>query len=156
MTVHPTSSGIHSAVLNLDDATIPGIEGQTLNTVVAADQFTAGNGYSVAKSGSVGRNQSVSHFFNVPAGTPAFKVDLQGGGAAAGAGQIRFLRFHPYGVGIDSNSSLSSYNPPVPGCTSNCSVASATSRTTANPQAGVWEVTVEVRRTSDADPCPTR
>ena len=28
------------------------------------------------------------------------------------------------------------------------------SRTTTNPQAGVWEVTVEARRTSDADPAP--
>lgn len=154
--VHPIAAGVHSAILNLDDPAIPGIEGQTMNTVVAADQFTEANGYTVEKTGSsVGRNQSVSHFFNVPAGTPAFKVDLTGGGAAAGAGQIRFLRFHPYGVGIDSNSTPNWYNPPAcSGTGSNCTVAGATSRTVSNPQAGVWEVTVEVRRTSDAISVP--
>jgi subtilisin family serine protease len=152
--VHPASAGVHSAILNLDDPTSAGVEAQTLNTVVAADQFTAANSYTVTKSGSVGRNQSVSHFVNVPAGAPAFKVDLQGGGSAAGAGQIRFLRFHPYGVGLENNSTPNNYNPPVPGCASNCTVASATSRTTSNPQAGVWEVAVEVRRTSDAATVP--
>src|SRR6185503_7453547 len=70
------------------------------------------------------------------------------------AGQIRFLRFHPYGVGLENSSTPNSYNPPVPGCAENCSVAAATSRTTTNPQAGVWEVAVEVRRTSDAVAVP--
>ena len=58
----------------------------------------------------------------------------------------RFLRFHPYGVGIDSNSSLSCYSPSAGSC-----VGSPLSRTTSNPQAGVWEVTVEARRTSDVE-----
>ena len=154
VTVHPTTSGIHSAVMRLDDAANPGVEAETMNTVVAADQFTAANGYSVTKPGTAYRNQSVSYFVNVPAGTPAFKVDLQGGGATAGAGQIRFLRFHPYGVGHREQLEPTNYNPPVPGCNQNCSVAAATSRTTTNPQAGVWEVAVEVRRTSDAVAAP--
>ena len=47
--VHPTTSGIHSAVMRLDDAANPGVEAETMNTVVAADQFTAANGYSVSK-----------------------------------------------------------------------------------------------------------
>jgi len=147
VTVSPATSGIHSAILNLNDASTPGVEYQTMNTVVLADQFTASNNYSVTKTGTIGRNQSTSYFFNVPAGTPAFKVDMDGGGEA-GKGQIRFLRFHPYGVGIDSNSSLSCYNPKV---SPNGSCSSPTSRTTGNPQAGVWEVTVEARRTSDVE-----
>ncbi|HEX6919702.1 MAG TPA: S8 family serine peptidase [Actinomycetes bacterium] len=153
VTVHPTSSGIHSAVLNLDDATNPGIEAQTMNTVVAADRFTAGANYTVSKSGTIARNQSKSFFFYVPAGTPAFKVDLAAGGDP-GKGQVRFLRFHPYGVGLESNSTPNYYNPPVPGCSAGCSVAAATSRTTSNPTAGVWEVTVEARRTSDVLEAP--
>ncbi len=148
VTVHPTTSGVHSAILSLNDPSNPGVEAQTLNTVVAADQFTTGNNYTVSKMGSIGRNQSTSFFVAVPVNTPALKVDLTGGGAA-GLGQVRFLRFHPYGVGLESNSTPDNYNPPVPGCGSNCSVATATSRTTANPQAGVWEITVEARRTSD-------
>jgi hypothetical protein len=86
----------------------------------------------------------------VPAGTPAFKVDMTGGGAAAGAGAIRFLRWHPYGVGIDSNAVSNCYNPSIGGC----STGSALSRTVSNPQAGVWEVTVDARRNSDAVAAP--
>ena len=140
--------GAHSAILNLDDPVTPGIDKQTLNTVVAADAFTAANGFSITKTGTIGRNQTTSHFFAVPAGTPAFKVDMAAGGKA-GAGQVRFLRFHPYGVGVESNSTINCYNPPVGSIPCN-----AASRTVANPQAGVWEVTVEARRTSDAETAP--
>jgi subtilisin family serine protease len=147
--VNPASAGAHSAILNLDDPSTAGIDGQTLNTVVAAEQFSAANDYSIAHSGTIGRNQVTSYFFTVPANTPALKVDLAGGGDTPGAGQIRFLRFHPYGTGVDSNSSLSCYNPSAGSC-----VGSPTSRTTSNPQAGVWEVTVEARRTSDAENAP--
>jgi subtilisin family serine protease len=147
--VNPTTSGVHSAILNLDDPTNPGVEAQTMNTVVAADQFTAGNNFTVTKTGTIDRNQSKSFFFAVPANTPAFKVDMQAGGAP-GLGQVRFLRFHPYGVGIDSNSSLANYNPPVSGGSN----ASALSRTVANPFPGVWEIAVEARRTSDVLTAP--
>jgi subtilisin family serine protease len=150
VTVHPTSAGTHSAILNLDDPSTAGIDKQTLNTVIAAEQFNAANNYSVAQSGTIGRNQVTSYFFNVPANTPAFKVDLVGGGTTPGAGQIRFLRFHPYGTGLDDNSSPSCYNPSA----GSCALGSPTSRTVSNPQAGVWEVVVEARRTSDAENAP--
>jgi subtilisin family serine protease len=149
VTVHPTSVGTHSAILNLDDPATAGIDKQTLNTVVAAEQFSAANNYSITHSGTIGRNQAISYFFNVPAGVPALKVDLTGGGNTPGAGQVRFLRFHPYGVGLEDNSSLSCYNPSSGSCS-----GSPTSRTTSNPQAGVWEVTVEARRTSDVENAP--
>jgi hypothetical protein len=144
VTVSPATSGAHSALLNLDDPSSAGIEYQTMNTVIAADQFSAPD-YSVTKTDSLGPGQFKSYFFNVPPGTPAFKVDMTGGGPA-GAGAIRFLRWHPYGVGIDSNAVSNCYN----GAPGGCSTGSATSRTVTNPQAGVWEVTVDARRNSDA------
>lgn len=147
--INPATSGVHSAILNLDDPATPGIEYQTMNVVVAADQFTAGNNYTVTKTGSLGPGQFVTYFFNVPAGTPALKVDMTGGGATAGAGAIRFLRWHPYGVGIDNNGVSNCYNG-----TGTCASGSATSRTTTNPLAGVWEVTVDARRNSDAVSAP--
>ena len=147
--IYPQTSGVHSAILNLNDPTIAGVEYQTMNVVVAADEFTAPS-YSVTKSGELGPGQFVSYFFRVPAGTPAFKVDLTGGGNAAGAGAIRFLRWHPYGVGVDSNAVSSCYN----GAAGTCSTGSATSRTQSNPQAGVWEVTVDARRNSDTASAP--
>jgi hypothetical protein len=147
--VTPKTAGIHSAVLRLDNPKTVNYDAFTLNTVVAAEQFTAANGYSVTKTGTLGRNQAKSYFFAVPAGTPAFKVDMAAGGDA-GKGQIRFLRFHPYGVGIESNSTPNCYNPPAGGpCP-----GSPTSRTVANPYPGVWEVLVEARRTSDVLTAP--
>jgi hypothetical protein len=150
VTVNPAAVGIHSAILNLDNPGTAGIDYQTLNTVVVASQFNAGNNYTVTHTGTVGRNQALHFFFSVPAGTPAFKVDFSGPSATPGTGQARFLRFHPYGVGIDSNASTSCYLPSA----GSCATGSPSSRTTTNPQAGVWEVTVEARRTSDADPVP--
>jgi subtilisin family serine protease len=147
--IDPTAAGIHSAILNLDDPGSAGIEYQTLNTVIAAEDFSAGNNYSIAHSGTIGRNQTTSYFFRVPAGTPAFKVDFSGPSATPGTGQARFLRIHPYGVSIDSNASTSCYSPSAGSC-----AGSPLSRTTTNPLAGVWEVVVEARRTSDADPVP--
>jgi hypothetical protein len=150
VTINPSSLGAHSAILNLDDPSSPGVEYQTLNTVVVADDFTASNDYTVTKTGTVGRNQVLRYFFNVPAGTPALKADLDNH-TAAGTGQVRFLRFHPYGVTIEpSNNSLTCYSPTVPGG----STCNALSRTTSNPQAGVWEITVEARRTSDVADAP--
>ncbi|MFC7615491.1 S8 family serine peptidase [Actinokineospora soli] len=147
--INPASYGIHSAVLNLDDPTNPGIEYQTMNTVVVARDFTAPD-YSHTITGSVARNQKLSYTFEVQPGTPAFKVDFSGPDGSPGTGQARFLRFHPFGVGIDDSSSLSCYSPPVVGCAG----GSPNSRTVSNPTPGVWEITVEARRTSDADFTP--
>ena len=55
------------------------------------------------------------YFFRVPAGNPVFKVDFSGPDGDPGTGQARFLRFHPYGVGVDSNASTSCYAPPAGG-----------------------------------------
>ncbi len=99
--IDPTEYGAHSAILNLDDPSSPGIEYQTLNTVVVAREFS-GPGFSHTITGSVARNQSFSYFFKVEPGTPAFKVDFSGPSATPGTGQARFLRFHPFGVNLDS------------------------------------------------------
>ena len=147
--VNPSTVGAHSAILNLDDPSTAGIDYQTMNVVVVPDTFTAANNYTVVRSGTIGRNQTKSFFFRVPANTPAFKVDFSGPSATPGTGQARFLRFHPYGVGIDSNASTSCYSPSAGSC-----AGSPNSRTTTNPIAGVWEVTVEGRRTSDAADIP--
>jgi subtilisin family serine protease len=148
--INPSSAGVHSAVLNLDHSPTDGIEYQTMNTVIVPDSLTAANGFAVTKSGMIGRNQALHYFFRVPAGNPVFKVDLTGPTVGPGTGQVRFLRFHPWGLGVDSNSSLQCYMPPVAGC----STGDPLSRTWADATAGVWEVTVEARRTSDVAVAP--
>jgi hypothetical protein len=149
--VNPSSTGIHSALLTLDDGgPNDGIAYETMNTVIVPDTFSAANGFTVTKTGSIGRNQVQRFFFRVPDGNPVFKVDFSGPDGNPGTGQARFLRFHPYGVGVDSNASTSCYAPPVAGC----STGSPYSRTVNGAAAGVWEVTVEARRTSDVPSAP--
>ena len=151
-TVHvsPSAYGDHSAILRLDDPSNPGIEYQTLNTVIVPYDFSSPN-FAVTVSGTIDIAQAQHFYFRVPAGVPALKVDMAAGGTAAGLGQVRFLRWHPYGVAIDDNGASSCYNPPA---SAGCSTGSPTSRTTTNPQAGVWEVSIDTRRTSDSDDAP--
>lgn len=155
VTVNPRSAGIHSATLNLDSPMTSGIEYQTMNVVIAAEDFTADNGFQVKHGGAVARNDFDSYFVRVPQGTPAMKVDLQGGGTTPGAGQVRFLRYHPYGLTVESNTQTTNcYNPPVPPGNACNGGQSPTSRTATNPTPGVWEIVVEGRRTSDAVKAP--
>lgn len=143
VTVEPRSAGAHSAILELNTPTTTGTDHRTLNTVMAAEEFGAHNGFAVRHVGKIGRNETRSFFVRVEPNTPALTVDLQ-----RSAGQLRSLRFHPYGVGVDSNSPLSCYDPVV---TPDGSCAgSPTSRTVADPAPGVWEIVLEARHTSDA------
>jgi hypothetical protein len=148
--VSPSAYGVHSAILRLDDPANPGIEYQTMNTIIVPYDFTSPD-FAVTINDTIDIAQAQHYFFRIAPGTPAFKVDMTGGSTSPGSGQIRFLRWHPYGLGIDSNAVSNCYNPPA---AAGCSTGSPTSRTTSNPQAGVWEVSVDTRRTSDADNAP--
>lgn len=151
VTVNAATKGEHSAIMNLDDPGSAGIEFQTLNTVIASERFGTSTGYAFTNSGTIDRAQQQSYYFQVPAGAPAFKVDFSGPSSSAGTGQARFLRWHPYGVAIDDNASSNCYTPAG---AAGCSTGSPLSRTTSNPFAGVWEVTVDARRTSDTEEAP--
>lgn len=148
VTINPSAAGEHSAIMTLNSPESAGIEYRIMNTVIAAEKFSAANNYAVTTNSTIDRAQSKSYFFQVPAGAPAFKVDFFGPSASPGTGQARFLRWHPYGVGIDSNAVSNCYVGLA------CSTGSANSRTVGNPLAGVWEVTVDARRTSDTDAAP--
>ncbi len=150
VTINPASAGEHSAIMNLDSPSAAGVEFQTMNVVVAADTLSASSGFSVTKTGSVGRGQQLTHLVRVPAGVPALKVDFSGPSATPGTGQARFLRWHPYGLGIDSNAVSNCYTPAAGACTT----GGPLSRTTSDPLAGVWEITVDARRSSDTDFAP--
>jgi subtilisin family serine protease len=148
VTINATTAGEHSAIMNIDDPNTAGIDFQTMNTVIAASKFTSGTNYAFSTTSTVDRAQSKHYYFSVPSGVPAFKVDFSGPTGSSGTGQARFLRWHPYGLGIDDNAVSNCY----PGLA--CTTGSANSRTSSNPFAGVWEVSVDARRTSDTDPVP--
>jgi subtilisin family serine protease len=142
--INPSAVGAHSAILRLDDPSTAGIDYQSMNTVIVPHVFEAEDSYTVVESGTIDIAQAHHYFFEVPAGTPAFKVDLT---TPDGVGHIRFLRWHPWGLGIDSNAVSNCYiNPALP-----CSTGSGSSRTVQDPLPGVWEVTVDARRNSAAD-----
>ncbi|WP_328996001.1 S8 family serine peptidase [Kribbella sp. NBC_01245] len=149
--VNPSSPGAHSAILQLDDSATPGVDLMTMNAVFVPSELTAANAYTFQTSGQVGRNATRHYFVRVPVGASALKVDMTGGGAAAGAGQIRFLRYSPHGLPIDNTSSLNCYNPDSGG---GCAGGTPTSRTVVNPLPGVWELVMEARRTSDTASAP--
>lgn len=145
--ISSATAGAHSAVMVIDDPATPGTDLATMNATFVGTPFVDG---VATLSGTVPRNGTRHLFVAVPAGTPALTTTLEGGGAQAGAGQIRFLRYTPWGTGADPSQSTSCYTPDAGG---GCA-GSPTGRTITNPLGGIWEIVVEARRTSDTVEAP--
>ncbi len=126
----------------------PGIDYQTMNTVVVAGRLHGRERLHASRSQRhVGRNQALRYFFNVPAGTPAFKVDFDGPTARRAPARSGSCASTRTASAIEpSTRQPDCYSPPVAGGARRAARSAARPR---NPQAGVWEVTVEARRTSD-------
>lgn len=132
----PRSAGLKSAILEVDDPRTKGVDKQILTTVVVAAPVH----YTYAASGSVQRNSTQSYFLTVPEGAKSLEVAI---GGLKGKSQTRFISVHPYGVPVDNTSTPYCYNNYLNGNGCRPDV-----RSYADPQAGVWEVEVEARRTS--------
>ncbi|WP_327355999.1 S8 family serine peptidase [Streptomyces sp. NBC_01304] len=136
----PGSAGIHSSILEVDDPRTEGVDKQIMSTVVVAKAL-AKPAYTFSASGSVQRNSTKSYFVTVPQGAKSLEVAI--GGLKTGS-QTRFISIHPYGVPVDPTSTPNCYNNyPNPANTCRPDL-----RSYADPQAGVWEIEVEARRTS--------
>jgi subtilisin family serine protease len=133
------SAGAHGAILRLDDAMTSTVDFEFMNVVVAA-KVPAAPAWRFSTSGSVNRNAYKSFFVTVPEGAAALQVNLSG--IAAGS-QTRWLAINPFGVPVESSSSLVCYTN-----FSDPAACNPTSRSYANPLPGVWEFEVESRRTS--------
>jgi len=134
ITVAPNTAGVHSAIFNLYDTATQTIAYQTLNTVVAAEQFVPSNNFTVTRAGSADRPDKATFFFNVTPAAGALNVNVSGI-----TGRVRMLRFHPYGLPFDSTT------------TTLYQTGGTISRTTPAPMPGVWEVTVDTSRVSPTD-----
>ncbi|MEU6671767.1 S8 family serine peptidase [Streptomyces sp. NPDC046727] len=132
----PRSAGIKSAILEVDDPRTEGVDKQVLTTVVVAAPVH----YTYSASGSVQRNSTQSYFLTVPEGAKSLEVAI---GGLEDKSQTRFIAIHPYGVPSDTTSTPNCYNNYLDGNGCKPDV-----RSYADPQAGVWEVEVESRRTS--------
>ncbi|MFE4719446.1 S8 family serine peptidase, partial [Streptomyces sp. NPDC056728] len=135
----PKSAGLRSAILEVDDPRTEGVDQQVMATVVVATPL-AKPSYTFSDSGSVQRNSTKSYFLTVPEGAKSLEVAMSG---LKDKSQTRFISIHPYGVPVDDTSTPScypNYNPD--------NVCRPDLRSYADPQAGVWEIEVEARRTS--------
>ncbi len=139
------AQGAHTALLRLDDSKTLGVDSSTMLAVVADAGLTAPT-FSRTTGGTSERNVAKRYYVAVAPGTKALQLEL--GGLAASA-QTRFIAFHPYGLPIDSTSSLACYSNR--GTDAACNSAK---RVYANPQPGIWEVVVESRRTSPVASTP--
>ncbi|MFJ9035781.1 S8 family serine peptidase [Streptomyces sp. NPDC102406] len=136
----PESAGLRSAVLEVDDPKTEGVDQQIMATVVVAKPLAAPS-YTFTAKGSVQRNSTTSYFLTVPEGAKALQVRMSGLKATS---QTRFISIHPYGVPVDETSTPSCY----PNYENPANTCRPDLRSYADPQAGVWEIEVESRRTS--------
>ncbi|MCX5263534.1 S8 family serine peptidase [Streptomyces sp. NBC_00199] len=132
----PQAAGIASAILEVDDPKTEGVDKQILNTVVVSTPVK----HTFSVSNTVQRNSFQSYFLTVPEGAKSFEVAI---GGLKDKSQTRFISIHPYGVGVEDSSTIYCYSnyPDTNGCRPDA-------RSYQNPQAGVWEIEVESRRTS--------
>ncbi|MGW0944105.1 S8 family serine peptidase [Streptomyces sp. NPDC002623] len=132
----PKAAGIASAILEVDDPKTEGLDKQILNTVVVSTPVK----HTFHVSNTVQRNSFQSYFLTVPEGAKSFEVAI---GGLKDKSQTRFISIHPYGVGVEDSSTIYCYSnyPNTNGCRPDA-------RSYQNPQAGVWEIEVESRRTS--------
>ncbi|MBQ1074550.1 S8 family serine peptidase [Micromonospora sp. C31] len=139
VTAKPRTAGAHSTIVTIDDPKTGMIDFEVSAVVVASNDVKEPT-FAYSARGSVDRNSTTSHFVTVPPGTGALQVNLAG---IATGSQTRFIAFNPYGVPVESTSSLA--------CFTNFAstvVCNAQERDYQNPIPGVWEIEVESRRTS--------
>jgi hypothetical protein len=139
VTARPRTQGTHSAVLQVDTRQTRALDQSALLTVDASPVLDS-TPWSV--SGSVDRNATTVYTVAVPEGASALTVDLSG---FAPGSQVRWWAFTPDGVSGERSVAGTGY------CYTNYldgNGCAPTSRTYTSPQAGVWELVVEARRTS--------
>ncbi len=132
----PKSSGVSSAILEVDDPRTEGVDKQVLTTVVVSAPLK----YTYSASGKVQRNSTTSYFVTVPEGAKNLEVAI---GGLKDKSQTRFITIHPYGVPLDNTQTPYCYNNYLDGngCRPDL-------RSYSDPEPGVWEIEVESRRTS--------
>ncbi|MPY55899.1 S8 family serine peptidase [Streptomyces spongiae] len=108
----PTSAGIKSALLEVDDPLTEGIDKQIMTTVVVSSPLT----YTLSAADQVQRNGSQSYFVTVPSGVTALEVSLDG---LADGSQAGVWATNSWGVPADEDDpntpTIARYTRPMPG-----------------------------------------
>jgi hypothetical protein len=74
--IAPTTPGAHTALLTLTHPDVPGYAHRMLATIVAAQQLTRADSFTVEEELEVPRPGMTSRFFRVSEGTSAFQVEV--------------------------------------------------------------------------------
>ena len=126
VTATAKTSGVHSAIMTIDDPATTGID-QFVPVTVLATSPLARPDYSVTTSGTLPRAGSTSLLVPVPPGVEALQMTLEG---IADGSQVRIMPIDPDGMPADSNASNHCYTAYVdPGS------CNATARAVYRPQA---------------------
>ncbi|WP_127473587.1 S8 family serine peptidase [Microbacterium sulfonylureivorans] len=142
VTATAKKSGIHSAIMTIDDPSTAGID-QFVPVTVLATKALARPDYSVTGSGTLPRGGSTSLLVPVPEGVEALQMTLEG---VVDGSQVRILPIDPDGVPADSNASNHCYTDYADPAS-----CDATARAVYRPKPGIWEFVIEARRTSGTD-----
>jgi hypothetical protein len=132
ISIAPKTSGIHSAVLNLV-STNGVVVHQISNMVIAAEHFTAGNDFTITRSGETEWLHSRSFFVYVPPGTPALRADMR-----ITNGNVRPFLSRPNGTfyyPLARDATTVGYTRYQKG--------GSWSRVVTNPDPGVWQIAVD-------------
>jgi probable HAF family extracellular repeat protein len=142
VTATATTSGVHSAIMTIDDPATVGID-QFVNVTVLATKPLVTPHFAVSRTGSLPRTGTTSLLVPVPEGVEALQLTLDD---VADGSQVRVLPIDPDGMPADSNASNHCYtNYDDPG---DCAPSA---RPVYRPKAGIWEFVIEARRTSATD-----
>ena len=132
VSISPKTNGVHSAILDL--VSLNGaVLHRIMNTIVAAEQFTVGNDFTITRTGETGWLHSQSYFVYVPPGTPALRVDLR-----ISEGNVRPILGRPngtfyYPLARDSMTvGFTRYQK-----------EGSWSRVVTNPDPGVWQIAID-------------
>ena len=133
-----STPGAHSAILEIDDPATKVVDQRVLLTVVLSQDLAAPSfaETSPTRSSATSPRSSTSRSRRAPRPCRSTSAGV------APSSQVRWIAFNPYGVPVESTSSLVCFtNFSDPSCNS-------TSRTYANPLPGIWELEIEARRTT--------
>ncbi|HEX5741271.1 MAG TPA: PPC domain-containing protein, partial [Pilimelia sp.] len=134
------SAGVHSAILVVDDPATPLRDAEVSTVVTAPHRTLAAPDFRHEVAGTVQRNAVRSYLIDVPAGTATLELHLS---KIATGSHTRFLAINPYGVPVENVASTHCFTNH-----SDPALCAPIRRSYADPLPGLWEVTVESRRTS--------
>lgn len=130
--VSPKTPGAHSSILRLIDPDNSNVVYEVMNTIIASEEFSDSNGFSISGEGQLNDYPGyTSYFFRVPENTAAFKFEM-----TVLNGNLRLTLLDPCGIEYGSVYTLPRGTRPPH------HLSGKHSRTVVKPEAGVWEAIV--------------